>query len=263
LIVRDITERQRVSAKLESRARELVQLNASINNTNRLLAERNLDLDRFTYVVSHDLKAPLRAISNLSEWIEEDIAGQITSETQKQMQLLRGRVLRLDKLLDGLLHYSRVGRIPSQIESVEVGALLAEIVETLNPPSTFKIEISPDMPVLKARELLLKQVFSNLIDNAVKHHPSESGLVQVSVIDRGDRYEFTVADDGKGIDPKFHDKIFEIFQILESRDKRESTGIGLAIVKKIVETEGGTIHLESQVNKGATFRFTWLKSPIG
>jgi light-regulated signal transduction histidine kinase (bacteriophytochrome) len=262
-IVRDITERQQAAAKLEARADELDRLNASLSMTNQALAERNRELDQFAYVTSHDLKAPLRAIANLSAWIEEDLEGQLSKENQKQMKLLRSRVYRMEGLLNGLLEYSRVGRVATQVEFVNVRALLAEIIGTLSPPPTFKVVISTDMPTLTTRSLLLKQVFTNLIENAIKHHPRESGLVNISAIDLGDRYEFAVADDGKGIDPKFHDKIYTVFQTIEARDTVESTGIGLAIVKKIIEAEGGTICLESQIGQGSTFRFTWLKSPIG
>jgi len=264
LIIRDISDRQNASDKLQARADELTELNENLSVTNWLLAERNNELDQFAYVASHDLKAPLRAIANLSVWIEEDLVGQIPAENQKQMQLLRDRVYRMDALLDGLLEYSRAGRVPTQLESVDVGAILIEVIETIAPPSSLMIVmVSPNMPTFSARKMLIKQVFTNLIDNAIKHHPSDSGMVKVAVKDLGDRYEFAVTDDGKGIDPQFHEKIFYVFQTLVARDVKESTGIGLAIVKKIVEGEGGVISLESEVGKGTTFRFTWLKSTIG
>jgi PAS domain S-box-containing protein len=261
LIIRDITERQQTAAKLQARADQLVHLNHSLNYTNQALAERNRELDQFAYVASHDLKAPLRAIANLSEWIEEDLEDKIPTENRRHMQLMRDRVVRMEALLNGLLEYSRVGQIPSQIELVDIGKLVEEVIETLAPPQTFTIEIAP-MPETQARKMLLKQVFANLIDNAVKYHPTESGKITISAKDLGDRYEFSVKDNGKGIDPIFHHKIYLVFQTLESRDIKESTGIGLAIVKKIVESEGGTISLDSEAGNGADFRFTWLKSPI-
>lgn len=115
------------------------------------------------------------------------------------------------------------------------------------------------MPRLVTKRLLLRQVFANLIGNAIKHHHRSHGTIQVSVSDQGNLYQFAIADDGPGVDPKYHEKIFTIFQTLEARDVSESTGIGLAIVKKIVEAEGGAIWIESAFEQGSTFYFTWPK----
>jgi PAS domain S-box-containing protein len=262
VILRDITERQQNAANLQAYADELAALNTMLRSTNATLSERNRELDQFTYVVAHDLKAPLRAIANLSSWIEEDLAGDLSPESQKHMQLLRGRAQRMEALLNGLLDYSRIGRIEAPIETIDITKLLSDVVETIQPPSTFQIDIAPDMPVLQGRRLFLQEVFLNLIENAVNHHVTKVGTVKISVEDQDDRYEFAIADDGQGIDPRFHNKIYTIFQTLQSRDTHESPGVGLAIVRKIVEIEGGTIHLDSAVGKGATFRFTWLKQPL-
>ena len=260
-IVRDITLRQQTEAKLQARAEELFQLNAMLSLTNITLEERNRELDRFAYVASHDLKAPLRAISNLSTWITEDLDAELPPENQNQLQLLRGRVNRMEALLDGLLEYSRIGRQTTLIERTDVNQLITEILKLLAPPSTFHVEVDPNLPILTTRRLLLRQVFLCLIDNAIDHHPSPNGTVKITVKDCGDQYEFSVADNGQGIEPQYHERIYTIFQTLQSRDTHESTGIGLAIVKKIVETEGGKIHLKSSLGQGATFSFTWLKDP--
>jgi signal transduction histidine kinase len=259
---RDISDRLQAAAKLAARAEELALLNTTLIATNQSLAERNRELDQFAYVASHDLKAPLRAITSLSEWIEEDLADQLPAQNQTQMTLLRGRVQRMEALLNGLLEYSRVGRSQTPILVVNVASLLAKVIQILAPPPTFQIEIAPDLPTFSTRQSLLKQVFLHLIDNAIRHHPTETGWVKVSVSDLGDRYEFAIADNGEGIDPQFQTKIYTIFQTLKPRDVQENTGVGLAIVKKIVEMEGGTITLESALNAGSIFRFTWLKKPI-
>ncbi len=217
----DIQERKTVEEALNSRANELAYLTTILTQTNTALEKRNQELDQFAYVTSHDLKAPLRAIANLSQWIEEDIADSLTDETRHQMDLLRGRVHRMEALINGLLQFSRSGRITTDKSTVSVASLLSEIVDSLAPPDSFTIDIAPNMPTFVTERLPLEQVFSNLIGNGIKHHPRVDGKVQISCLDRGSTYEFTVADDGKGIAPEYHEKIFGIFQTLEARDRTE------------------------------------------
>ncbi|MEG3439293.1 PAS domain S-box protein [Pannus brasiliensis CCIBt3594] len=256
-VVQDISDRKRAESRLQQQAKDLEDLNASLEEATAGLTRRNQELDRFVYAVSHDLKAPLRAIANLSEWIEEDLADRLTEDGRYQMELLRGRVQRMIHLIDGLLEYSRVGRWTVETEPVSIAALLAEIIDSIAPPPTFTITIADPMPTPLTKRLPLRQVFANLIGNAIKHHDRPDGHIEISARDLGDRYEFSVRDDGPGIAPEHHDRIFGIFQTLKSVDNAESTGIGLTIVQKILDTEGGSIALESDIGKGATFRFTW------
>jgi PAS domain S-box-containing protein len=258
-ICTDINDRKASEQALKARAEELTYLTTVLTQTNAALEKRNQELDQFAYVASHDLKAPLRAIANLSQWIEEDISDTLNEENRHQMNLLRGRVHRLEALIDGLLQYSRVGRVNTIAEPVDVNAVIVEVLNLLAPPPEFTVTVEPGMPTLVTQRLPLFQVFSNLISNAIKHHDRPDGQVTVSVEDQGQFYEFAVADDGPGIAPQYHEKVFGIFQTLEARDKVENTGVGLAIVKKIVEGQGGSIRLESQEGQGATFRFTWPK----
>jgi PAS domain S-box-containing protein len=223
------------------------------------LEQRNQDLDSFVHIVSHDLKAPLRAISNLSEWIEEDLKGELFAEIQPQMLLLRSRVDRMSATIDGLLDYATLDRSDDKIEPVSVAQLLAETIDSLAPPPTFSISLDPHLPTLDTKRLFLAQVFANLIGNGIRHHDRSDGSIQISCQECGDFYEFVVADDGPGIAPENHDKIFTIFQTVNPQHRSDSTGIGLAIVKKIIETEGGTIRLESALGQGTKFYFTWKR----
>lgn len=259
VIVQDISDRKASELLLQQQKAELTNLNVSLVKTSRLLEERNQDLDRFVYIVSHDLKAPLRGIANLAEWIEDDVADLLPEENKHQLQLMRQRVERMNNLINGVLEYSRAGRKEVPIEWVDVNQLVAEIVDSIDVPSGFNVVIIPPMPTLLARRLLLNQVLMNLISNAVKYHDRPDGQIQIGARDMGQHYEFWVQDDGPGIPPEHHNRIFEIFQTLKPQSNQNSTGIGLSIVKKIVEVEGGIITLDSQVGEGSTFRFTWLK----
>lgn len=249
----DITERKRADDATRARAAELAHMARALKRTNE-------ELDQFAYIASHDLRAPLRGIANLSRWIEEDMGERFTPEAHQQMEMLRGRVHRMEAMIDGILEYSRIGRADLKVEWIDVAALLAEIVDLLDPPPAFTLEVDVGMPVVFGHKLRLQQVLMNLMGNALKHHDKPAGRVVVGCRDAGELYEFSVADDGPGIEPQFHEKIFVIFQTLQPRDKVEGTGVGLSLVKKIVEAEGGTIAVDSAPGKGTTFRFTWPRT---
>ena len=223
------------------------------------LENRNDELDQFVYAASHDLKAPLRGITNLSEWLEQDLSGQLSEENQQHLVLLRQRAKRMENLIDGLLKYSRIGREQVDAELVDTYSLLLELVDSLSPTNGFDIQISQTFPTILAKKLFLGQVFSNLINNAIKHHDRESGTVTIEWEDQGQHYLFSVTDDGPGIPVAFQDRIFTIFQTLGGSGSSESTGIGLALVKKIVENEDGTLRLHSNSDRGSRFEFTWPK----
>jgi GAF domain-containing protein/AmiR/NasT family two-component response regulator/two-component sensor histidine kinase len=224
------------------------------------LDKSNKELDQFAYVASHDLKAPLRGISNLSQWIEEDLADVITADGKEQLTLLRSRVNRMEGLINGILDYSRAGRVRTKIEAVSVEKLLREVVELSSAPEGAAIQIQPGMPELRTERTPLQQVFLNLIGNALKHAKRSDPQVLVSCKDTGEAFEFSVADNGPGIAPEYHERIWQIFQTLEPRDTVEGTGVGLSVVKKIAESKGGQAWLESSLGSGATFYFTWPKT---
>lgn len=258
----DISDRVRVKEQMQNRTEELTRLNALLLKTTAEVEKHNRELEEFTHAISHDLKAPLRAISHLSQWIEDDLEGKLDEETGNYMKLLRGRVYRMENLINGLLKYSRAGRLKNRLETVAVDRLLLEIITRLDPLGTFHWEFQGEMPTLLAQRSALEQVFGHLFENAIKHHDRARGEVTISVLDRGQFYEFSVRDDGPGIAPEHHQRVFALFRTLEARDKTEYTGIGLAIVKKIIEQKGGQIAIESTGERGATFRFTWPKSSV-
>ncbi|MFE4107307.1 sensor histidine kinase [Almyronema epifaneia] len=258
-VINDISDRRHAQEMLESRANELTQINTLLLQTTALLERRNQELDQFAYVASHDLKAPLRAIANLSTWLEEDLGDQLPAESQEHMRLMRGRVHRMEALIEGLLAYSRIGRKEVPTETFSLQELLEEIIDSQAPPENCDIHLQPDLPTLTTKRLILRQIFSNLLSNAIKYNDKPQIEVTIQCQDRGEHYEFAVSDNGPGISPQYHEKIFQVFQTLEARDKTESTGIGLSIIKKIIDTEGEVITVDSQLGQGSTFRFTWSK----
>ena len=264
--------RAQTSAELESELRRalsqiaaLEQLLAVHEQTSLEQATRleqsNKELDQFAYVASHDLKAPLRGIANLTQWIEEDLGDKVTGETREHMALLKGRVHRMEALIDGILLYSRAGRVAETTTTVDVSALLAETIELLAPSAPASITVIPPMPVLVTERIPLQQVFMNLLGNALKYGERPDIEVTVRAEAEGARVRFAVTDNGPGIAPQFQERIWQIFQTLAPRDKVEGTGIGLSVVRKLVENRGGHTWVESVPGSGSTFYFTWPMGP--
>jgi len=220
------------------------------------LARSNKDLEQFAYAASHDLRAPLRAIDILADFIQEDMAGKLSPKSQEHLNTLRRRLTRMDALVEDLLSYSRVGRETNGIGSVDTAAVIRDVTELLAPTAGFTVTVKPPMPVLRTQRAPFEQVIRNLIGNAIKHHDRPEGKVVVSATERDGVWEFSVEDDGPGIPHEFHDRVFEMFQKLRSSDEVEGTGMGLALVRRIVEVNGGSIRLES-AGRGTTVRFTW------
>jgi signal transduction histidine kinase len=173
------------------------------------------------------------------------------------MRLLRGRVARLEGLIEGILSYSRADRDPGESTEVDIAQLATEVWELLSPPKHARLVVAPDLPILRTVRVPLQQVLMNLIGNAIKYNPERELIVEVGAARRGEHWALYVKDNGVGIAPEYQDRIWGLFQTLEPRDKIESTGIGLAVVRKIVETRGGRAWIESAAGAGATFWFTW------
>jgi len=227
------------------------------------LRASNEELDQFAYATSHDLKAPLRGIINLSTFIEEDLGKDVPPGVKENLELLRGRARRLEALIEGILAYSRAGRVRTKVERVETEALVREVIELIAPPPACAITVKGPMPVLETERVPMQQVFMNLIQNAIKHGcPGGCGNVEVGFEANGEISRFYVRDQGPGIAPEFHERVFGVFQTLAPRDKVEGTGIGLAVVKKLIESRGGSVELASQVGEGASFRFAWPSDTV-
>ncbi len=240
---------------------ELASLSLSMNVMSSNLAKsisqleyRNAELDKFAYVVSHDLKAPLRGIYNVIKWIQEDIGAELTPKLNEYLLIISKRTVRMEQLINGLLEYARL-RTKAKLEHTNVDLIVKDLISDL-VPKTFKVELN-NLPTLVTECLKLQQVFSNLISNAVRFTPQEQGQLYIGAVNKIDYFEFTVRDNGIGIDTLYHERIFEIFQTLRDKSEEESTGIGLSIVKKILEEHHETIRVVSSLGNGAAFIFTW------
>ena len=197
----------------------------------------------------------MRGIDNITTWIEEDHEEELSAGLKKNLDLIKGRTHRLENMINGLLDYARIGKVKKEPELVDIRTLLTELVDILVPNSA--IVTLGEMPVILTERLLIEQVFSNLISNAVKYNDKPRTEISITCRTIGKQYEFSVSDNGIGIQSEYFDKIFQIFQTLRERDAFESTGVGLAIVKRIIEEQKETIKVESQPGKGTTFIFTW------
>jgi signal transduction histidine kinase len=248
--------------ELSNLSASLNVMSATLNKNFTELERKNKELDQFAYVVSHDLKAPLRGIDNICSWIVEDMDAELSAELKNYLAMMRGRVHRLEDLINWLLEYARIGRVKRVVQNVNVKDVIDEVVDLLVPQG-FQVITKGKMPQIKTEKLRMEQVFANLVGNAVKHHHRSNGVITISVSPQGEYYKFTVEDDGPGIDPEYHEKIFGIFQTLRERDSKESTGVGLAIVKKIIDDQKGTITVRSAEGKGTVFEFMWPREPAG
>lgn len=243
-LIRDITERKQA----EERQAQLMHD----------LRSANEELTNFAYVASHDLKAPLRAIGSLAQWLSTDYADRFDDEGRNHMALLLSRVKRMDRLIDGILQYSRVGRVKETPSRVDLNTLVDETVDLLAPPPHVKVRVA-HLPTLRLERTRAQQLFQNLLGNAIQYMDKPQGQISVECSEDGGHWHFRVQDNGPGIDRRHWERVFQLFQSLKTRDASESTGIGLSLVKKIVEMYGGRIWLESQVGQGTTFHFTLPK----
>ncbi|MCZ7681584.1 MAG: ATP-binding protein [Sandaracinaceae bacterium] len=246
VLFEDVTERQEMAEALARHVRELER--------------SNRDLDEFAYVASHDLKAPLRDIATLSSWIVEDAADVLPGASRRHLSTICERIARMERLLDDLLDYSRAARLSHAPEALDLHVVLSDVLAVVAPPARFDVTVTGDAPPIHAPRVPLELVLRNLIGNAVKHHHRGACRIDVGFSPRAEHVEISVRDDGPGIAPEFHDRVFRMFQTLRPRDEVEGSGMGLAIVKKVVEAHHGRVRLESIPGEGTTIRFTWPRS---
>jgi len=248
-IIKDVTEQRRAE-------QALVSVNKELRATVGKLTSANRDLVDFAHIAAHDLKAPLRGIGSIAGIMGSEYGDVLDDQGKELLQTLVGRASRMYTHIDSILKYSKIGRSVEKDQKIHTHKLIEEVVTSIAPPRSIKISLSKRLPTIESRKTLLVQVFQNLIDNAIKYMDKPQGRIKVDCMKEGRFWKFSVADTGCGIDEKYFDKIFKIFQTLNSRDEVESTGIGLSTVKKIVENLGGQIWVESRVGHGTTFFFT-------
>lgn len=243
IFVRNITEQKSSEIDLIARTHELERSNS--------------DLDQFAYVASHDLKTPLRGIQHLTKWIREDSEGKLPEDCLVHLDKLDTQVARMHSLLDDLLQYSRAGRVRVAVEPIDLEEMLEEIVGLVNPPQEMQIHFDfDDIEIITGRAPLF-HVILNLVENAVKYHNRKDGQISIQVSETSDieYVQFQIRDDGPGIEKEHHDRVFRMFQRLDS--KQTGSGMGLAVVRKMIESRGGSIQMVSQPGHGTSFHFTW------
>ena len=244
--------------ELTSLSNSLNLMSGKLDRNIRELEKRNTELNQFAYVVSHDLKAPLRGIHNVIQWIEEDLNAELSVQMRKYLGIVRDRMRRMEDLIHGLLNYAQISREKPLKEPVDLDVMIKDLTELI-VPKNFLLKVDK-MPVLHTERIRLQQVFSNLLTNSVKYSSPKSARIHVGCEELENKYKFFVSDNGIGIAPEYHEKIFEVFQTLREKNEKESTGIGLSIVKKIIEDQHCDIRVHSELGQGASFVFTWPKN---
>ncbi|MFC6999308.1 sensor histidine kinase [Rufibacter roseus] len=217
------------------------------------------EYEEFAYIVSHDLKAPLRAINNLSGWIKEDLGENLDKDVQHNINLLQNRAERMERMINGILQFSRVERMDMEIKEINVQNLVQEIVAGTDTPTTLQVHTS-NLPQFTTYSKKLEEVLNQLLQNAVLYNENTHPQITVSCTEEGEFYLFSIKDNGIGIPADAQEKVFKLFFTVLPKDKSDHLGAGLTIARKIVKFVGGEIKIESSVGKGSEFSFTWPKS---
>lgn len=241
----------------KKQADEIVLINNQREELLKSLALNNEELNEYAHVVSHDLKAPLRNIDTLINWVLEDNKDQLGESCLNSLNLVLYNVEKMDFLIKGILDYSNIDKLESEDRFIDFSQLLDEIKRTLLIPNTIELNIQLDLPKIYGNSWRFKQVLQNLIQNAIKYNDKEKGIIEIGVVEKDLHFEFFIKDNGIGIAKSYHERIFKVFTKLESIG--QSSGIGLSIVKKIIHFYKGEIWLDSEIGTGTTFFFTLPK----
>ena len=254
----DITEQLRFKRQQEEAKAELEK---RVGQRTSQLEMANRELAQFAHVVAHDLKAPLRAVNNLAEWLGRDYLDRLEPEGRRLLSLLQQRVQHMHNLIEGVLAYTRLGQMEEAEAEVDVHRLVTGILAILAPPPHITIRLPLLLPCVRGGAERLRHVLQNLLENAIKFMDKPQGLVTLTATRLDGAWEFAVADNGPGIAPRYHSLVFEMFEQLPTSRQAGGTGIGLALVKRIVESRGGQVQLQSREGAGALFSFTWPDQP--
>ncbi|WP_282037885.1 sensor histidine kinase [Saccharicrinis aurantiacus] len=253
----DNLELTEVATYIKQQSKEIAMVSKEREELLKNLEKRNQVLSEYAHMVSHDLKSPLRNVNSVINWIMDDNKDQIDSTCTSHFELILQNLEKMDSLISGILEYSTIDAVNIKKNLIDIEGLIDDITNKLTIPDETEVRIVGKLPTVEGNQNLFFKLFRNIIDNAVKNIVNKEGLIQIGVIDKNTEWEFYISDNGKGIKPEYHEKIFEIFQKID--DDATATGIGLAIVKRIIDLYCGKIWLQSKVGLNTTFFFTLPK----
>ena len=254
-VVYDVTAKTEL-VTLRETEEELEKLNKNLESAVRELSQANKELQEFAHITAHDLKTPLRAIGTLADWLLRDYADKFDEQGKQKVRLLVAKAVQMSALIDDILRYSRLGHDITNRQRIDLNAVLSEVIAGIDPLEHIEITVENELPVLMCERIHIIQIFQNLLSNAVKYMDKPRGQIKIGCVERDGFWEFSVTDNGPGIEKRHFKRIFKLFQTLSPSDGVENTGIGLSIVKKIVELNGGSVRVESRIGEGSTFVFT-------
>ncbi|MBL7107597.1 MAG: HAMP domain-containing protein [Phycisphaerae bacterium] len=252
----EITQRKKTEGLLQKSNEDLKDAIDKLDAANQELAD-------FAHITAHDLKAPLRAIGGLAGMMLSDYNDKLDDQGKEMLRMLVGRTERMSDQISSILHYSEIGRTGEKKDRTDLNLSVKEAISNIDVPENVEITIENQLPTAICEKTRIVQVFQNLIDNAIKYIDKPHGWIKIGCVAEDGWWKFSVSDNGIGIEQEYFEKIFQIFRTLVRRDEKEATGIGLSIVKKIVEIHGGKVWIESKVGQGSTFFFTLAKQEVG